>query len=82
MKMFKADGKEWVAHIHEAPERSAKVERAGWEVVQFDTHPPGTVQRITYRPAGWLSQATIRDLIEALKEGESVRANWNERNTA
>jgi hypothetical protein len=79
MKTFKVDGKDWIAHIHDGPEQSAKVEvRAGWEVVQFDTHPPGSVQRITYRPAGWLSQATIRDLIEALKEGETVRANWNQ----
>lgn len=48
----------------------------GWEVVQFDPEEIGTVQRITYRPAGWLSDATIQDLIAALREGEAVRASW------
>ena len=80
MKIFKFDGKSWVAQLHDRPEKkNSPVEiRAGWEVVQFDTQPPGNIQRISYRPAGWLSNATIAELIEALREGETVRANWHE----
>ena len=78
MKVFKFDGKDWVAQLHHGPQKqTGTVEvRAGWEVVQFDTQPPGNIQRISYRPAGWLSNATIAELIEALREGQTVRANW------
>ena len=80
MKVFKFGGKDWVARLHDGPEPANPPlqGRAGWEVIQFDTQPPGYVQRISYRPAGWLSQASITELIEALREGESVRANWRE----
>ena len=72
-----ADGKSWVARIHDGVEiRRPLDERAGWEVVQFDPNPPGEVQRITYRPAGWLANASIQDLIQALQEGETVRTTW------
>ena len=78
MKIFKLDGKNWVAQLHDLPDEKAAAEsRAGWEVIQFDTQPPGTVQRISYRPAGWLAQASIAELIDALREGETVRATWN-----
>ena len=77
MRKFNADGKEWVAQIHDGLDESATVEvRVGWEVVQFDTQPPGNVQRITYRPSGWLNNASIAELIDALREGDSVRAAW------
>ncbi|HUP88426.1 MAG TPA: hypothetical protein VM100_03715 [Longimicrobiales bacterium] len=78
MRIFKAqDGSSWLAKLHDGLEEKADVEvRAGWEVIQFETETPGTVQRITYRPSGWLSNATIQDLIKALQEGETVRAVW------
>ncbi len=79
MRIFKADGKDWVALLHDRPLNIRTVEvRSGWEVVQFDTQPPGTIQRIAYRPAGWLSKASIQDLIEAMREGQTVRASWRE----
>jgi uncharacterized membrane protein len=80
MKIFSFDGKDWVAQLHHGPtkDNGAIGRRAGWEVVQFDTRPPGTSQRISYRPPGWLSNATIAELIEALREGETIRANWHE----
>jgi hypothetical protein len=79
MRIFKADGKNWIAHLHDAPDASGSIdERVGWEVIQFDTQPPGSVQRITYRPAGWLQNASIADLIDALREGDTVRAAWRE----
>lgn len=79
MRIFKVDGRQWVAQIHDSAEAAAPAQsRAGWEVVQFDTQPSGSVQRISYRPAGWLLQASIDELIEALREGESVRANWSQ----
>ena len=77
MKIFKLDGKSWVAQLHDLPDDKAAVEsRAGWEVIQFDTQPPSSIQRISYRPAGWLARASIAELIEALQEGESVRARY------
>jgi hypothetical protein len=80
MRMFKSDdGKKWTAKLHEDVEvKPATDERAGWEIIQFDTEPPGKIQRITYRPAGWLALATIQELLVALREGDTVRANWRE----
>lgn len=78
MRTFKIDGKEWVAKIHDPatnPTRPADVQ-AGWEIVQFDTQPPGNIKKITYRPPGWLNNASIQELIQAMLEGESVRAGW------
>ena len=78
MRLFKLDGKDWVAQLHDLPDEKAAPEpRPGWEVIQFDTRPSGTTQRISYRPVGWLAQATIEELIDALREGESVRATFN-----
>jgi hypothetical protein len=71
------DGKIWVARIHDGMNEDAVVDsRTGWEVIQFDTEPDANYQRITYRPSGWLSNASLQELIDALREGESVRASW------
>lgn len=70
------DGRTWVVKLHDGLVNNPPAERAGWEVIQFDTDPPGTTQRITYRPSGWLQNANIQDLISALQEGETVRASW------
>lgn len=75
MRIFKVEGKQWVAQVHDGADASRRVQ-VGWEVVQFDTQPSGTVQRIAFRPPGWLTNASIQELIDALREGESVRANW------
>jgi hypothetical protein len=69
------DGRTWIARIHDGIDSQPENERAGWEVIQFDTNPPG-IQRISYRPAGWLHNASIQELIAALQEGETVRASW------
>ena len=78
MRIFSSeDGRNWVAKIHDGLDATGSIDnRTGWEVIQFDTDPPGTYQKITYRPSGWFSNATIQELIEALQEGESVRASW------
>ena len=79
MRIFKTDGKTWTATLHEEGEANTVADdRVGWEIVQFDTQPPGQIQRITYRPAGWLANATIQDLVAALREGDTVRATWRE----
>ncbi|MGQ0814392.1 MAG: hypothetical protein ACT4O1_07985 [Gemmatimonadota bacterium] len=72
------DGRTWIAQIHDGSAPDSDMQsRTGWEVIQFDTTPPGSIQRITYRPSGWLANATIQELIQALQEGESVRAKWS-----
>ena len=71
MRSFKLDGQNWIAQIHDGKEASL-----GWEVIQFDTEPGGSTQKISFRPAGWLGNASIQELIDALKEGDSVRASW------
>ena len=77
MRLFKFDGKSWIAQLHDGAESIGSITvRVGWEVVQFDTQPSGTVQRIAYRPSGWLQKASIKELIDAMREGESVRAAW------
>lgn len=75
MRVFSVDGKKWIAQLHDARQASGKMQ-VGWEVVQFDTQPAGTIQRIVYRPAGWLQNASIKELIDAMREGETVRAAW------
>ena len=76
-KFSSEDGKTWVAKIHDGLEvRRPLDERSGWEVVQFDPADSIAVQKITYRPAGWLAGASIKDLIDALHEGEAVRTTW------
>lgn len=69
------DGRTWIARIHDGLESARNTERAGWEVIQFDTNP-SEMQRITYRPSGWLQNASIQELIAALQEGETVRTVW------
>ncbi|HEX6559238.1 MAG TPA: hypothetical protein VF021_07235 [Longimicrobiales bacterium] len=78
MRVFTSqDGKRWVASIHAGEDAAAGVDsRTGWEVIQFDTEPSGSYQKITHRPSGWLNDATIQELIAALQEAESVRASW------
>lgn len=72
------DGQSWTAKLHDGLEPTALFDsRTGWEIVQFDPTTPGASQRITYRPSGWLANASIQDLIDALREGESVRASWS-----
>jgi hypothetical protein len=79
MRTFKADdGKNWIAQLHDGLAEKPPAERTGWEVIQFDSEPRGANTRITYRPSGWLSNATIQDLIAALQEGETVRASWRD----
>ena len=78
MRVFKFNGKEWIAQIHDGLEQDDGAEtRVGWEVVQFDTKAGGSVQRIAYRPAGWLQKASIDELVDALHEGDTVRAAWS-----
>lgn len=68
------DGVSWVAKLHDGLEPDPPADqRAGWEVVQFDA---GTTTRITYRPSGWLANATVQELLAALREGENVRTVW------
>jgi len=78
MRVFTSqDGKRWIAKIHDGrPEAAGVDHRTGWEIIEFDCEPSGGYQKITYRPSGWLYDASIQDLIAALKEAESVRANW------
>jgi hypothetical protein len=77
MRMFKSeDGKTWVAKIHDGLAKTDGGSRTGWEIIQFDTEPSANYQRISYRPSGWLNDATVQDLIAALREAESVRASW------
>jgi hypothetical protein len=77
MRLFSVDGKDWIAQFHYGRKASNHVVvGAGWEVIQFDTKPSGTVQRIAYRPTGWLQNASIKELIDALREGDTVRAAW------
>jgi hypothetical protein len=78
MRIFKIEEKTWTAKLHDDATKIPADERTGWEIIQFDTEPPGQIQRIAYRPAGWLHNATLDELIAALREGDTVRANWRE----
>lgn len=71
------DGTIWTARLHDGiAEAATNKSRVGWEIIEFDPGPPRTIQRIAYRPPGWLLNASLRELIEALREADAVRANW------
>jgi hypothetical protein len=81
MRVFKvADGTSWVAEVHDGVDvdAGAAADRAGWEVILFSADPAAVVQRLVYRPAGWLAQATLDELVAALEEGAAVRARWGD----
>lgn len=72
------DGTIWVARLHDGLSDAGSEVRVGWEIIEFDTRTPGSTQRIAYRPSGWLNNATIQELIAALREGDAVRAKWQD----
>lgn len=69
------EGTTWVARPDHGGSEAAPEERIGWEAVIFETDPPG-VQRVVFRPAGWLNLATLNDLVAALREADAVRTRW------
>jgi hypothetical protein len=73
------DGITWTARLHDGvANAAADQQRVGWEIIEFDPETPGTTQRIAYRPPGWLLNASLRELIDALREADVVRASWRE----
>lgn len=77
MKYFKSqDDRIWKVRLDNGLADAAGLsKRVGWEAVLFETVPAG-IQRIVYRPAGWLDIARAEDLGKALQEAESVRTRW------
>lgn len=69
------EGKTWVVRLDEGVSADAPEQRVGWEAVIFETDPP-SVQRVVYRPAGWLNLATPNELTAALGEADAVRTRW------
>lgn len=74
MREFKEeDGRAWRARLEVEP---ASNEGGSWEIVLFEPDSDAEVQRIVYRPAGWLQNAAIQELIAALREASAVRTRW------
>jgi hypothetical protein len=78
MRVFKvSDGSSWVARVSEgdiAPEAGPAT--FGWDAIVFETDRMTAVQRLVYRPSGWLGGATVAELAAALEEGQPVRTRW------
>lgn len=73
------DGLTWTARLHDGiAEAASNQKRVGWEIIEFDPARSGTTQRIAYRPPGWLLNASLRELIDALREADAVRAAWRQ----
>jgi hypothetical protein len=79
MRYFKTkDGKLWSIRLDDGlADVSAIGARVGWEALLWETIPSG-VQKVVYRPAGWLPEASVDDLARALADAESVRSHWEE----
>lgn len=79
MRYFKTkDGKLWSIRLDDGlVDVSAIGRRVGWEALLCETVPSGS-QKVVYRPAGWLPEATPEDLARALGEAESVRSRWEQ----
>lgn len=78
MRVFaSADGRSWSVRLYDGPQDGGiRAAGVGWEAVLFEDVGDGSVQRIAYRPAGWLAAASAEDLRAALHESEAVRARW------
>jgi hypothetical protein len=77
MRIFRiADGTSWVARLHDGAGGNGVEPRSGWEAVVFDASVHELAQRLVYRPAGWLENATPAELADALEEGLAVRLRW------
>jgi hypothetical protein len=73
MREFRGDdGRTWRARLEETRTAAG----SAWEIVLFEVDSGQEIQRIVYRPAGWLHSAPVRDLITALGEAEMVRTRW------
>jgi hypothetical protein len=73
MREFQADdGRAWRARLDVTP----GAEGGSWEIVLFEPGSDAEVQRIVYRPSGWLRHAAVQELIAALEEAEAVRTRW------
>lgn len=72
-----ADGRRWSVRLYDGPQddriRGAGV---GWEAVLFESEGEGTVQRLAFRPVGWLAAAGPEELRSALEQSEAVRTRW------
>jgi hypothetical protein len=76
MRVFKvADGTSWTARV-EDDQPSPAAQRVGWQAVVFQDSVHAAVQRLVYRPPGWLREATPVDLAAALEESVAVRLRW------
>lgn len=72
MREFRAeDGQAWRARLEAGPTADG-----AWEIVLFEPHTEAEMQRIVYRPSGWLQSAAVQELIAALQEAEAVRTRW------
>lgn len=75
MRVFVAnDGRTWSVSLHDGTLGGHPDPRpVGWEAVVFDCE---TLQRLAFRPAGWLSRAGEAEMQIALEEAESIRTRW------
>jgi hypothetical protein len=77
MRVFKvADGSSWTASVHDEEGPAVDPSRAGWDAIVFEGTVHAAVQRLVYRPHGWLQDATPGDLAAALDESVAVRMRW------
>lgn len=79
MRVFKvSDGTSWTARADEGDDNIVDGRRAGWSAIVFEGGPPAAAQRLVYRPAGWLDEATLGELVAALEESVTVRLRWGD----
>jgi hypothetical protein len=78
MRVFKvSDGTSWQARLQEpGAEAGSSASTAAWEAILFQPGRNTDVDRLVYRPAGWLAAASQEDLAAALEEGVRVRVRW------
>ena len=76
MRVFTSeDGRSWTAVAVEGQELQNPAE-FGWQAVLFRSVEPAPLERIAYRPVGWLAAASPEELREALAGADGVRARW------
>jgi len=68
------DGRNWSVRLDDGSQADGN--GVGWELIIFEDRDNPSVQRFTYRPAGWFGRATEAELRAALEESEAVRARW------
>lgn len=70
------DDKVWSVRVYDGSFGKVGQGVVGWEALLFECQSEDSVERLAFRPVGWLEGASVVELERALHEAGLVRASW------